>query len=339
MSADPQSFTWYEVWGLVYLTPSEQSFKEILADPKSHVNRAFLWTLISGAIAAFIVSLANTVGGLSYFEQLLISFSLGILVGPIVALLALVLISIPIVHGSGQFDTEQEKDRFIYCVAAALDPALLAYSFLIAIGSLLAKLSLDLSLVLNILAVFVTAYLFWLLKMCFHAATKQGPEMPRGIMMINKSLALNSIILALVPLAYCAIYYLFLEIRKSPSIIDFWLISLIALGFLIYFGVRVLSDLIERQSAKQLAVQGQVTDGKILKIWVDQWFVSVSSGNEYTLEPKYAYYITLEYSVAEVKHVIQRKITNDEYMRLAEGSPIKIRYLLDEPETVQLMPE
>jgi hypothetical protein len=339
MPTDPQSFTWYEIWVEVYIHPSEQIFRQILADPKFHILRAFLWTFSSGALALFMVSLAFQADGKSLFILLTTAILVGMLLGPFLATLALVIISLPLVHGSGQFRTEQDKNRFVYCVAAVLAPALLAYGFLIAIGSLLAKLTLDLGLVLIILALLVTTYFFWLVKNGFNAATKQGPEIPRGIEAIHKSLFLNGAILALVILVYCTVYYVFLERLKVGSAFDFWFISLIALGFLVYVAIRVLSDLMERRPAKRLSEQGQVTDGTILYKWAGTWTtMRESSGwGGYETDTHHAYYIELEYSIFGNKHVIQRKITHDVYIRLTEGCPVKIRYLLDEPETVQLM--
>lgn len=339
MPTNPQSFQWYQVWGMVYLHPYEQSFRVILADPKFHIIRAFLWNIISGAAAVFMVSLAYQAQDKSIADLLATAFGVGLFIGPIIATLALLIISLPVVYASGQVAAVEDKNRFMYCVAAALAPALLAYGFLIAIRPVLAMPSLDLRLVVNILVVFVTIYFLQLAKNGFNATTKQGLELPRSIEAINKSLALNGGLLALSVLAYCTIYFVFLEVRKVGSAFEFWLISIIALGFLVYIAVRVLSDLIERHPAKRLSELGQITDGTILDKWAGMWTTTRESSGwrGYETDIHHAYYITVEYSVVGNRHVIHRKITHDEYMRLTEGCQVKIRYLLDQAETVQLV--
>ena len=65
-----ESMPWYDVWMEVITHPSRESFRTILADPKSSPARAFIWVAILGAIFGVAQAVVIQVFGSSLYQDL-----------------------------------------------------------------------------------------------------------------------------------------------------------------------------------------------------------------------------------------------------------------------------
>ena len=159
---------------MIYLHPFEQSFREILKDPNIPFIRAIFWIMCGGAGAGFLVSATNNDPSL----PIEIALCMGVFLVPPIATLVFVFISL-MVHGARKFSTKEDANKFVYCIAAALAPAILIYGFLLAASQVLVKFSLNFDPVIKALVVILSIYLIWLVANAFNAITFLPPKIIR----------------------------------------------------------------------------------------------------------------------------------------------------------------
>ncbi len=329
-AASPQiqrSYRWYEVWGKVYLQPKEQSFHEILADPRYHVRRALFWVALSGFAAAFLDNAPSSVAGWNLSDALLMS----ILLGPLIAVFALLMLSLLPVHASGKFSTEKEKNRFVYCVAAALSPTALVYGVLLAVSQLLARVELNFDALLNALAVIATIYLFWLVANAFRAVTYQPPRVVRTPVAIQKSLGITGILLVLTVVGYGALYFFYFVPRETARLIVLF-VTLIAFVAAVILIVRLGFGFIDLPLARRISEQGWASNGVVRK----KWAVSVPIRARGVSGTATVYYAFFAYPARGGERTFSLQLALDQYERLNIGDSIQVRYLPDQPELIQV---
>lgn len=126
---------WYEIWRDVWLHPSSNTFRSMLADPSASASRGFTWVAVTelavgvlGALLELVLLGSNATGGVAG------TLVCGIIVAPIASIIGLA-ISAGIYHGTALiFKGAGTWSQLVYCFAAIQAPYLV-------IGTLLNDLS------------------------------------------------------------------------------------------------------------------------------------------------------------------------------------------------------
>ena len=61
--AETKIYSWYQVWGLVWFSPIEKTYRKLIADPKAKLIKGGVWVFISALVAALVPLLVYWISG------------------------------------------------------------------------------------------------------------------------------------------------------------------------------------------------------------------------------------------------------------------------------------